>query len=603
MSTRDGVSVASSATRGFIDEQGATFHDLFGVQARFNPAMAQYQPSEVVDLEDTLKQFHDQPELDFDVLKCTWDDVLREMDRAIKAGQDSKAPPKKLHQKLWRKLGAMGGTVAPALVAIPDELCVLHGGLALIFSLARQRMQSRQKILQAFEDIPDVMMMASGKFDTLPQNHPRRRKLHENIKELQQVLLRTLPALIDRLSCSGTMRNKTNNFFKGWDVDDLLLMVHNSAQKVRTCAEVMMDEIRVVTHQTVHNNYVATRNLQSTAEQTEEGVGQLHRKIEQLLNKQNDIQITLESISGKNNLLNFLIEFMKTGQHEASGSPARSESVQESVSSAPAITPVDLINLMDVQHLAALDAEHHVIQTGHSIDRETIAHAASMFRTDQIQRLLHSPESDVVLVNGHGDRTQQRKISPISYVCATLVQALRRLPRTIVLVFYCGQHSTNKDDLIGPQGVMRSLVAFLVLSLVQNQHISDRGPIAFPALEGGMEGASFAQVCQLFYRLVELTPEGVTVHCILDGISFCERDECREDYDMMMRCFSGIIDSESMGATFKLLLTSATTSRWMTSQLEPHQKVSLRNSRRKGSIDPDTYLSLPSRDVGGSPAE
>lgn len=138
-----------------MDQQGAAFHDAFGVGSSFNTAVSRYQPHEVLyvfavrslrheltassGLEETLRQYQsqapEQPDFDFDLLKCTWHDVLRELERAQAAATESDNQGKKLHRKVWRALGTTGSVLAPGLSAIPDDLCVLHGGLAVIFSV------------------------------------------------------------------------------------------------------------------------------------------------------------------------------------------------------------------------------------------------------------------------------------------------------------------------------------------------------------------------------------------------------------------------------------------------------------------------------------
>ena len=53
---------------------------------------------------------------------------------------------------------------------------------------------------------------------------------------------------------------------------------------------------------------------------------------------------------------------------------------------------------------------------------------------------------------------------------------------------------------MGPQGLMRSLVAHLALTLVQDAYISDSAPIQFFSLQGDFEELSFNNICQLCYR-------------------------------------------------------------------------------------------------------
>jgi hypothetical protein len=92
------------------------------------------------DLEEILRQYQiqdpDQADFDFDLLKCTWHDVLRELQRAQTAVSESDDRGKKIHRRAWRALGTASDVLAPGLAAIPDKLCVLHGGLAVIFSVS-----------------------------------------------------------------------------------------------------------------------------------------------------------------------------------------------------------------------------------------------------------------------------------------------------------------------------------------------------------------------------------------------------------------------------------------------------------------------------------
>ena len=76
------------------------------------------------------------PELvDFDPESCTWQDVLEQLARAQDAALQSEKQGEKWHHKMWRGVGSYGGVVSPALSAFPDELSVLHGGLAVVLSV------------------------------------------------------------------------------------------------------------------------------------------------------------------------------------------------------------------------------------------------------------------------------------------------------------------------------------------------------------------------------------------------------------------------------------------------------------------------------------
>jgi hypothetical protein len=99
-----------------------------------------YELTASSDLEEALKRYQrqapDQADFDFDLLKCTWHDVLHELERAQAAVSESDNGGKKFHRRAWRALETMEAVLAPGLVAIPNNLCVLQGGLAVIFSVS-----------------------------------------------------------------------------------------------------------------------------------------------------------------------------------------------------------------------------------------------------------------------------------------------------------------------------------------------------------------------------------------------------------------------------------------------------------------------------------
>jgi hypothetical protein len=98
--------------------------------------------------------------------------------------------------------------------------------------------------------------------------------------------------------------------FKSVEIENLLAQVQSSSDIVRACAEGMMDNIIVGTHQTVHDNFKTTNDIRDIMQHTGGEVGELRGKIEEILQHQIDFQQVLDSISGKNNLLNFLMEYL-----------------------------------------------------------------------------------------------------------------------------------------------------------------------------------------------------------------------------------------------------------------------------------------------------
>jgi len=124
----------------FIDTEAARFHDAFAADpSRFNEATGQYEPSAILDLKETLECHHQKASkyVDFinDLNQCTWQHVLQEWDRARVAAAKSEQRNRNPLRKTWRSVGAVSSVLGPGLSALPDHLCVLQGGLAVVFSV------------------------------------------------------------------------------------------------------------------------------------------------------------------------------------------------------------------------------------------------------------------------------------------------------------------------------------------------------------------------------------------------------------------------------------------------------------------------------------
>ena len=103
---------------------------------------------------------------------------------------------------------------------------------------------------------------------------------------------------------------KATSPFKEFNIDDLFAAVRSSSERVRVCAEGVMDDIIVDMHQTVHKNHKVSNGIHVITKQTGEDVGQLRGKIDEILKQQKFFQTALDAVSGKNSLLSFLMEYL-----------------------------------------------------------------------------------------------------------------------------------------------------------------------------------------------------------------------------------------------------------------------------------------------------
>ncbi|KAK0721911.1 hypothetical protein B0T26DRAFT_673675 [Lasiosphaeria miniovina] len=312
--------------------------------------------------------------------------------------------------------------------------------------------------------------------------------------------------------------------------------------------------------------------------------------VDELLRRQQSLQDTLDAISGKNGLFQFVVEMLNNPRLNMAPPPEYTPAVYPPArANEKVLTALELLNLLDIQLLGPIEEETQILRRGSSIDDAPLSRAS--FRT-----LLFSQQPGVVLVDACSDRAQGgSSVTPVSVICATLTQALRRggygpalslaLPTSastsVILVFFCGLHIATEDPLRGPLGLVRSLLAQLALELLKNRWVTEEGPMGVLPDESMEEGLYLADLCGLFHNLLQLVPAGTSVYCIVDGISSYEREFWSEDYGVVMGAFARIVRDEGLEAWFKLLMTGLASSpgldRWM-----PHQRVSVGSGRVGG---------------------
>ncbi|KAK3986432.1 hypothetical protein QBC44DRAFT_139558 [Cladorrhinum sp. PSN332] len=582
----------------FIATKAAQFHEAFGVASILNQSTMQYEPLEVYDLKETLEcsQKKARRYLDFahNLQECTWENVHSELRKAREKAEESEKRGRSGIKRLWRVTGATSSVLAPGLSAIPDSLCVLHGGLAVIFSLARHSEMNRIKILSGFESVPNIIEEAKNKSEKFPPNekNPKTIQLHESVKELQETLLRVLPDLINRL-IPGTWRNAWKSPFAGWNIDKLLDEVKHRAESVRVRAEALMSDIIV-------GNYATGMEIKS--------------QIEDLRRQQDLMYMSIKATNSQTELLHFLLEQFASplsGILSGRGLPE----VANMGAALPGFIPNDLLMFMNVNHSQARHDSRIAIMRSSSFEPHDIEKASQMALAPEVTGLLGNPGPGVVAVDGHFDLTQMGKISPLSYVCSMTAQALRlRTPvipsvdsphshspispqsdrgpaRCVVLEYYCTLHMADNDTLYGPKGLVRCLTTQLILSMVENEWIFHEAPVHLPHLrdtedaEELLNNGDLSAICNLLVGLLQLIPHGVSVYCIIDGWSVYERNEgLKVDYETVLDAFRDATSPQKFdaGASFKLLLTSPTMCRHLGEFLLPGQRVSLR-SRDGGS--------------------
>ncbi len=95
-----------------------------------------------------------------------------------------------------------------------------------------------------------------------------------------------------------------------------------------------------------------------------------------------------------------------------------------------------------------------------------------------------------------------------------------------------------------------------------------------------LDSHNIAALCHTFKLLIDQLPMDIFVFC--NGINLYERSEWLNDLVRIVNCFNQIAQNARLPPIFKLLMTSAGTSRYVEQQIEPQQRVRIRQGRGNG---------------------
>ena len=122
----------------FITTKAPQFHSAFAHPSELNRSKMEYERPEVRDLRETQACLQQKASkyVDFDLTSCTWKQVHEQLRKAQEKAEESEKLAKNPVRRVVRKVAVMSSVLAPGIAALPDELCVLNGGLAAVFSVS-----------------------------------------------------------------------------------------------------------------------------------------------------------------------------------------------------------------------------------------------------------------------------------------------------------------------------------------------------------------------------------------------------------------------------------------------------------------------------------
>jgi len=190
--------------------------------------------------------------------------------------------------------------------------------------------------------------------------------------------------------------------------------------------------------------------------------------------------------------------------------------------------------------------------------------------------------SDLILVDGNLDTESEGKISSLSAFCGSFIEA-RKAPHFLVLYHFCGLHTQFSDSLSGPRGMVRNLISQLL-----RWHETEGTPLTITLSDpncGELSGHQLPSLLVLFRELMQQTPSGMTLYCLIDGISEFEttnydwETELSETVGFLHTLVEDLRQASIPGPAFKILLTAAQRSITVVQQIHSSDQIALSGSK------------------------
>lgn len=146
----------------------------------------------------------------------------------------------------------------------------------------------------------------------------------------------------------------------------------------------------------------------------------------------------------------------------------------------------------------------------------------------------------------------------MSLLSSSVINSLHDKEPAVTVYFFCGSHTSSKDPIKGPHGMMRSLICqILRLFSIELDFISSR------LYREQLQSFNLHSLCDCFGKLVKRLPIDTVLICIVDSICFFETKEWAQDCRRAVDDLRDLADDDELDPVFKLLVTSPSRSRYV----------------------------------------
>ncbi|PWY87580.1 hypothetical protein BO70DRAFT_427502 [Aspergillus heteromorphus CBS 117.55] len=554
------------AAATFALNNGADYHKAFGTLAVYNEDSEEIEPLPgASDLEESLKAYNDSvdPEFRFEIEKCTFENVMSELDHAQEAYTKKARGPSGALRKVVRGAGDFSDQITPWLGLIPSDygLGFLTAGLTIIFSIAKQNSSNRGKILGAFKDIPELMLSVKAQ-----QNQWASAKaLRESARELYDTVARALASLI--LLLNGSMsqesriskraRKLVDRLFAAGNtaklIDGILAGVQKQAQRFRQCLDHVRDDLAIQTR----GDVASTKAIAGRSETTLNEMKQDSQKMNTWLYER--VQELVSGICILNTLCQSLQDNNPCPYYPTqSGSSQPPPPYQHPK---PLLSDIELFDSLGVDQECPSNDLQMVIKDISQFEVSAQAQAQQLFASRQFAEWMASNQRATLLVHGNFETPGPGRTTALSVLCAMFALQLHNTAdknHYIVLHHFCGLHGSShsqNDPIPGPNGLIRSLITQILLHT--NNHQFNLDFFNTPDFVAEIKAHSLKMLCHTFSQLIEQLPRHTTIVCILDGISeLASRQWGPDEFSDVLLILNRLVTNQALRPAFKILSTT-----------------------------------------------
>ncbi|KAI0118734.1 hypothetical protein GGR51DRAFT_554424 [Nemania sp. FL0031] len=517
-----------------------------------------------------------------------------------KVYQESK---KGLWHRFWYGCSDAKDIAEAWLDLIPNEygLSVFKAGVAIVFKLAENSKEKRDKVFKAFSTLREALVRLRpdrARFQADPNIGQSATSLHtsvvKTIEDLVLVLSHMKTSSLTKLSTKlptkfrleskpekvrptldGILEALETDIGKYNDAIDLAR--DHTHERVEAYSRTNAVQLMLVHEDTAYLRQLADKAAADQQEQRRQKEIYRVRRLKALREGDRRIRMVISGYQSENRtlLMRFLLEVEKRKAAETEAVVLRQRLLHSSKYTA-VVSLAQMCNILaqplsaqnqagapNLEHMfqhPSVDLSYALAEQGR-FSSKTQGQVNSLLEHDKFLDWLSRSHQSLILVDANIRESALENLSAISVFSSTLVASLTEAyPDTAVVVhFFCGLHASPMDAWHGPTGLVRSLILQLLMKLDARDpdmrtwsldFINDRGFLQ------NLEQHSLVDLCSALHGLLyEFTPD-TYVYCIIDSISCFDTRRLLKDLGTVMEGLRNIVNDTRPVPVIKVLLTN-----------------------------------------------